>query len=250
MRNIILYTSRIDWILFLSCVIRALQLDRTEIVFEITNNYQFQVKIKLPSFDKNSKKVIDSFFGGVRKNAINISAPCENYQRGQAIFYEQGSSLFGPWIWCPALSALEKASNLPFTVPAGVSHSQDSCTKHINMSMIERDIRQLVYTVNKVKDLRTVYSCHGHRTFTVMSSPFVRFFAKKIDSVIFLAKTVYPLNLHYQWKIRGRVFNYCPVLSPHIIWELALANRFFLRRRVKKDITHISYKISGRGEDD
>jgi hypothetical protein len=203
--------------------------------------------------DKHSETILNNFLNSIRQNTIDIDPPCENYQKGKTIFNEQGSSFLAPRVCCPALPALGKtSSDSTSTSPAAGVHDIEDSIKLTEMSVIktdtdiERDIQPLVAAINRIDEFCTVFSCHGHRFSSLPMRPFVRFFSKKVKTVLDFADIIYSLNLNYKWIVAGLAVNLCPLHHPYIMWDLKTKNFLFSRKKLRKDIACIFYNISNQ----
>jgi hypothetical protein len=70
--------------------------------------------------------------------------------------------------------------------------------------------------------------------------PFVRFFSKKVKTVLDFAGIIYSLNLNYKWIVAGLAVNLCPMHHPYIMWDLKTKNFLFSRKKLRKDIACIT----------
>ncbi len=112
-------------------------------------------------------------------------------------------------------------------------------------SMVERDIRPLVMSLNAIDTITTVSSCHGHRLLKggplliSVHPPFVSFHTG-IDTIYEILNIINNTKLNYRWHIKGYIYNECPQKRPYVLWMIQPKNKWFWRKKLREDIKRLS----------
>lgn len=123
-------------------------------------------------------------------------------------------------------------------------HMPEHYVKTPDTSSVDAGIRPLVVALNRIPQVVTRYSCHGH-ALCALETPFVIFRAKGLWVVQALHKAIQAAKTSYGWRIKARVLRKRDACD--LFWMLSTSQKrtLFNGKRLDGDIAVLACALRG-----